>query len=81
MKNEWELNRDYFLDLSLTFKPARDEYQNFGIMQAIDILNAILYTKNHILKMGGGYKNYFNRCISWWVFSKFMCKNSSLECR
>ncbi|MCV3545467.1 DUF2920 family protein [Campylobacter lari] len=56
MKDDWELNRDYFLNLSLTFKPARDEYQNFGIMQAIDVLNAILYTKNHILKMGGGIK-------------------------
>ncbi|MFG5141968.1 DUF2920 family protein, partial [Campylobacter lari] len=50
MKDDWELNRDYFLNLSLTFKPARDEYQNFGIMQAIDILNAILYTKNYLLQ-------------------------------
>ena len=28
--------------------PTKDEYQNFGIMQAIDILNAILYTKHNL---------------------------------
>ncbi|EAJ5686266.1 DUF2920 family protein [Campylobacter lari] len=50
MKQNWELDKNYNLDLSVTLQPAKNEYQNFGIMQAIDILNAILYTKIHILK-------------------------------
>ena len=38
----------YKLNLSCTMYPTKDEYQNFGIMQATDILNAILYTKHNL---------------------------------
>ena len=42
------LPASYKLNLSCTMYPTKDEYQNFGIMQAIDILNAILYTKHNL---------------------------------
>ncbi|TXE85102.1 DUF2920 family protein [Campylobacter peloridis] len=50
LKKTQELDENYLLYLSLGFKPTKNEYQNYGIMQAMDILNAILYTKNHLLK-------------------------------
>lgn len=40
------------LFLSLSIAPTKNEYLNFGIMQANDIANAILYTTNSA--MGGG---------------------------
>ena len=42
------LPASYKLNLSCTMYPTKDEYQNFGIMQATDILNAILYTKHNL---------------------------------
>ncbi|WP_139453129.1 DUF2920 family protein [Campylobacter armoricus] len=58
MKNNWEFDRSYYLDLSVTLQPTKDEYQNFGIMQATDIINAILYIKANLpfKIMGGGIK-------------------------
>ncbi|TXE81694.1 DUF2920 family protein [Campylobacter peloridis] len=50
MKDNWELNRNYFLDLSASLKLTNDEYQNYGIMQTIDVINALLYVKANILK-------------------------------
>ncbi|EAI3905177.1 DUF2920 family protein, partial [Campylobacter lari] len=81
-KDAWRFDKKYYLDLSASLRPTKNEYQNFGIMQATDILNALLYIrKNSPFKaMGGGYKAYFNRIVSWRLFSKFMCKNSSLAC-
>ncbi|MCR6582358.1 DUF2920 family protein [Campylobacter insulaenigrae] len=83
MKTHWKIEQNYRLDLSVSLQPTKNEYQNFGIMQATDILNALLYiNKNPPFKiMGGGYEEYFNWSFSWRLFSKFMCKNSSLEYR
>ena len=39
---------DFSLNASITMVPTKNEYQNFGIMQATDILNAILYTKHNL---------------------------------
>ncbi|RKO64051.1 hypothetical protein CKA54_07490 [Campylobacter sp. P255] len=50
-KDAWELDRKYFLDLSVSLKLTNDEYQNYGIMQTIDVLNALLYVKNNIFKI------------------------------
>ncbi|EIZ1686349.1 DUF2920 family protein [Campylobacter lari] len=50
LKSQWILDHSYKLKLSITLQPTKNEYQNFGIMQAIDILNAILYTKNYLLQ-------------------------------
>ncbi|EAI4440459.1 TPA: DUF2920 family protein [Campylobacter lari] len=59
MKNNWQLDKNYYLDLSVSLQPTKNEYQNFGIMQATDILNALLYIrKNPPFKvMGGGIKH------------------------
>ncbi|EAL6401204.1 DUF2920 family protein [Campylobacter jejuni] len=43
LKKEKELSEDYCLYLSVGLEPTKNEYQNYGIMQAIDIINAILY--------------------------------------
>ncbi|MCV3508086.1 DUF2920 family protein [Campylobacter sp. CNRCH_2016_3089] len=58
-KDSWEFDKDYYLDLSVSLQPTKNEYQNFGIMQATDILNALLYIrKNSPFKvMGGGIKH------------------------
>ncbi|EAI7871037.1 DUF2920 family protein [Campylobacter lari] len=50
LKKANELSEDYLLYLSIGFNPTKNEYQNYGIMQSLDILNAILYAKNHLLK-------------------------------
>ncbi|WP_269088508.1 DUF2920 family protein [Campylobacter armoricus] len=83
LKKEKELSEDYYLYLSIGFEPTKNEYQNYGIMQAMDILNAILYIKANFpfkITAGGGYKDHFSRCFTWRIFGEFMCKNSSLEC-
>ncbi|TDJ83609.1 DUF2920 family protein, partial [Campylobacter volucris] len=45
MKNNWELDRSYYLDLSASLQPTKDEYQNYGIMQTMDVINTLLYIK------------------------------------
>ncbi|MCV3492589.1 DUF2920 family protein [Campylobacter lari] len=50
MKDEWELNGDYYLNLSVSLNTTNNEYQNYGIMQTIDVLNALLYIKTNIFK-------------------------------
>ncbi|EAI4441839.1 DUF2920 family protein [Campylobacter lari] len=50
LKKTQELDENYLLYLSLGFKPTKNEYQNYGIMQTIDVLNSLLYTKTKILK-------------------------------
>ena len=42
------LPADFRLNASITMVPTKNEYQNFGIMQALDVLNAVLYTKKYI---------------------------------
>ena len=39
---------DFRLKASITMVPTKNEYQNFGVMQAMDVLNAVLYTKKYI---------------------------------
>ncbi|WP_139470634.1 DUF2920 family protein [Campylobacter armoricus] len=59
LKKEKELSEDYYLYLSIGFEPTKNEYQNYGIMQAMDILNAILYIKANFpfkITAGGGIK-------------------------
>ncbi|EFU4966838.1 DUF2920 family protein [Campylobacter coli] len=64
LKKEKELSEDYCLYLSVGLEPTKNEYQNYGIMQAIDIINAILYINinlpfkvsnmSTVSRMGGG---------------------------
>ncbi|EOI4423219.1 DUF2920 family protein [Campylobacter jejuni] len=88
LKKEKELSEDYCLYLSVGLEPTKNEYQNYGIMQAMDIINAILYININLpfkvsnmstVSRMGGYKDYINRCFAWGIFSQFMCKNLSLE--
>lgn len=47
---------NYFLNLHVSLQPTKNEYQNFGVMQAQDLLNVALYLKKHAPfdTMGGG---------------------------
>lgn len=58
LKINKKLDQNYKLKTHVSFLPSKNEYQNFGIMQAMDILNAIFYIKeNSPFKiMGGGIK-------------------------
>lgn len=45
-KAKGELPDDYLMELSVTIQPTKNEYQNFGIMQAQDLINTLLFIKN-----------------------------------
>ncbi|EAI0925095.1 DUF2920 family protein [Campylobacter lari] len=51
LKSTNKIRNQNKIQLSATLKPTKNEYQNFGIMQAIDISNAILHVEKN---MGGG---------------------------
>ncbi|EAJ6074198.1 DUF2920 family protein [Campylobacter coli] len=46
-KQEGKFSPQFFLNLHVSMQPAKNEYQNFGVMQAQDLLNAALYLKAH----------------------------------
>lgn len=56
LKKKEEINLNYTMKLHATLQPTKNEYQNFGVMQAQDLLNAALYLKTHAPfdTMGGG---------------------------
>ncbi|WP_144690465.1 DUF2920 family protein [Campylobacter jejuni] len=56
LKKEGEIKSDYVMKIHASLQPSKNEYQNFGIMQAQDLLNVILYLKKHAPfdTMGGG---------------------------
>lgn len=62
-KQKGNFTSNYFLNLHVSLQPAKNEYQNFGIMQAQDLLNVALYLKKHAPfdTMGGGYTSYYDR--------------------
>ncbi len=47
LKLDNKLQRDYIMGLNISIQPAKNEYQNFGVMQAQDLLNVALYLKAH----------------------------------
>ncbi len=48
LKNAHKIPQDYRSPLSISLQPTKNEYQNFGLMQALDIINAIYFVrKNH----------------------------------
>ncbi|EPA5541504.1 DUF2920 family protein [Campylobacter coli] len=55
-KNQKLINPNFKLSIHLSLQPTKNEYQNFGVMQAQDLLNAALYLKAHAPfdTMGGG---------------------------
>lgn len=54
LKQEGYLLPNFLMPLHVSFLPARNEYQNFGLMQARDIINALLYIKNNAPFANGG---------------------------
>lgn len=58
-KQEGRFLPHYFLNLHVSLQAAKNEYQNFGIMQAQDLLNVALYLKTHApFDTGGGDTGY-----------------------
>ncbi|HDZ4937690.1 TPA: DUF2920 family protein, partial [Campylobacter jejuni] len=80
-KQEGRFLPHYFLNLHVSLQPAKNEYQNFGIMQAQDLLNAALYLKTHapfdtrgggipVIMMGsshGGYLAHLSAKLAPWL--------------
>ncbi|EPC9520449.1 DUF2920 family protein [Campylobacter upsaliensis] len=83
-KENGVIAKDFKLAMSATLLPARNEYQNFGIMPALDILNALFYVQKHppFSIEGGGRCYKFARYHCWrklWrLFGFSVCKNRSL---
>jgi hypothetical protein len=46
LKETEQLNQDFLLDIWATFFPAKNEYQNFGVLQAVDILTVLCHLKS-----------------------------------
>ena len=45
IKSSRGLPNDFKLQISVTLQPTKNEYQNFGVMQAQDVINAALFIK------------------------------------
>ncbi|HEB9319760.1 TPA: DUF2920 family protein [Campylobacter coli] len=46
-KEQGIISSNFKLGIHLSLQPTKNEYQNFGVMQAQDLLNAALYLKAH----------------------------------
>ncbi len=57
-KEQGIISSNFKLGIHLSLQPTKNEYQNFGVMQAQDLLNAALYLKTHApfdtMAAGGG---------------------------
>ena len=47
LKEDEKIPQNYRVPLSATLQPTKNEYQNFGVMQALDILNAICFVRKN----------------------------------
>lgn len=47
LKARGAIQQGFRATLSISIAPTKGEYNNFGVMQALDILNAICFVKNH----------------------------------
>ena len=57
LKSQNRAPKDFAMPISLSLQPTKDEYNNFGIMQALDILNALCFVKkNPPFKLAKDYK-------------------------
>ncbi len=68
-KQEGRFSPQFFLNLHVSMQPTKNEYQNFGVMQAQDLLNVVLYLKTHapfdtmrqnipVIMIGGSHGGY-----------------------
>ncbi|EAI3517194.1 TPA: DUF2920 family protein [Campylobacter coli] len=46
-KQEGRFSPHFFLNLHASMQPTKNEYQNFGVMQAQDLINTVLYLKTY----------------------------------
>ncbi len=89
LKRLGRVKKEFRLPLHASLKPPKNEYQNFGIMQAMDCVNAILEViKNppfklekdfHTIIMGsshGGYLAHLAAKIAPWVFDGVLDNSS-----
>lgn len=55
-KRQNALNDDFLLRISMSVYPTNGEYQNFGVMQGLDLLNALLFIRKNVnfSQNGGG---------------------------
>lgn len=82
-KTQRKIVSNFKLSIHLSLQPAKNEYQNFGVMQAQDLLNAALYLKAHapfntmegnipIIMIGsshGGYLAHLAAKFAPWLIS------------
>ncbi|MGH2327735.1 DUF2920 family protein [Campylobacter taeniopygiae] len=78
-KREGLLNTNFYLNLHVSLQPTKNEYQNFGIMQAQDLINTALYLKKNapfdtkgisVIMIGsshGGYLSHLAAKIAPWL--------------
>lgn len=58
LKNAWRFDYDTRLTFLASYRPTKNEYQNFGLMQALDILNALCFIKDNApFKLAKDYKS------------------------
>ena len=73
-KAQGKFQSDFFLNLHVSLQPTKNEYQNFGIMQAQDIANTVLYLKENapfdmgegipIILIGGSHGGYLAHLVA-----------------
>ena len=47
LQNEWKFDVSKKLTFTYSLQPTKNEYQNFGLMQALDILNALCFVRKN----------------------------------
>ncbi|EAJ6945078.1 TPA: DUF2920 family protein [Campylobacter jejuni] len=79
LKNEEKIKENAKMSLSITLEPGKNEYQNFGVMQAQDLINALLHLKKEkynllenipVIMIGsshGGYLAHLAAKIAPWL--------------
>ncbi|MGJ0198577.1 DUF2920 family protein [Campylobacter lari] len=80
LKEQGILNQDYKVELSVTFIPPNNEYNNFAIMPAIDHINALKDIMKNYPQFKSLPKIYGGGRVIRWFNSTNVCKNSSLVC-
>ena len=50
LKNQGKVPNDFLAPLSISLQPTKNEYNNFGLMQALDIINAIYFVRKNSAK-------------------------------
>ncbi|EGK8062375.1 DUF2920 family protein [Campylobacter lari] len=79
LKEQKFLDQNFQACFTSTFIPPNNEYQNYGIMAAIDHINVL----KDIIKKYPKFKSLpkiYGGGVLWRLFSANVCKNSSMVC-